>query len=263
MSILPKLFKRDTIGTLILFKRIVFFLMGIIAFFRFKKLNKAVISGAEYIEHLPQKNVLIVSNHQTYFADVSMMLLTFFSIKNGFKNRIGPLWCLLNPNYRVYFIAASETMKKGILPRIFKYAGGILVKRTWRENGKNIQRSVDLKDTENVAHALKDGWVITFPQGTTTPFAKGRKGTAYIIKEHKPIVVPARIDGFRRAFDKKGILIKKKGVQLKLSFLPPLNINYNDKPELILNRVMESIGQSDENISPSLKEKVISKRNKK
>ena len=45
--------------------------------------------------------------------------------------------------------------------------------------------------------------VITFPQGTTTPFKPIRRGTAHIIKTYKPIVVPIVIDGFRRSFDKR------------------------------------------------------------
>ena len=44
------------------------------------------------------------------------------------------------------------------------------------------------------------------------PIAKGyralpapiRKGTAHIIKENKPVVVPITIDRFRRSFDKTG-----------------------------------------------------------
>ena len=66
-----------------------------------------------------------------------------------------------------------------------------------------------MSDISNIGVALNDGWVITFPQGTTTPFKPG-KGTAHIIKEFKPVVIPIVIDGFRRSFDKKGIRIKKK-----------------------------------------------------
>ena len=67
-------------------------------------------------------------------------------------------------------------------------------------------------DTENIKIALEDGWVITFPQGTTRSFKPVRKGTAHIIKQHKPIVVPIVIDGFRRSFDRKGLFVKKKGI---------------------------------------------------
>jgi len=39
--------------------------------------NKLKISGTEHIEKLPKENVLYVSNHQTYFADVVVLLHIF------------------------------------------------------------------------------------------------------------------------------------------------------------------------------------------
>ena len=42
--------------------------------------------------------------------------------------------------------------------------------------GKDIKRDVNMSDITNISMALKDGWVITFPQGTTTPFKPLRKG---------------------------------------------------------------------------------------
>src|SRR5690606_33290998 len=99
------------------------------------------------------------------------------------------------------------------------------------------QRDVNLKDTENIGRALKDGWVITFPQGTTKPFKPIRKGTAYIIKEYKPIVIPIVIDGFRRSFDKKGIRIKKRGILQSFQIKEPLEIDYeNDTVEEIVEK---------------------------
>ena len=110
----------------------------------------------------------------------------------------------------IYFVAAKETMRSGILPRILAYAGSISIERTWK--GKDVKRQVKLGDISKIGTALDDGWVITFPQGTTTPFKPIRRGTAHIIKTYKPIVVPIVIDGFRRSFDKKGIFIKKRGI---------------------------------------------------
>ncbi len=52
------------------------------------------------------------------------------------------------------------------------------------------------------------------------------------------------IQGFWRAFDKKGLKLKKKGVQLSVTFKPPLNIDYNNPPEVILDQVMNAIEQS-------------------
>jgi 1-acyl-sn-glycerol-3-phosphate acyltransferase len=249
-----KLFRRDALGNFVPLKRMLFLLFGLIANYRFKVLNNTRIEGADFVRSLPKKNVLFVSNHQTYFADVTLMLLAFFSIKNGAKDRLGSLWSLMNPNVRIYFVAAMETMKSGILPKALAKAGGILVKRTWREKGKDIQREVDLNDTDNIGKALNDGWVITFPQGTTKPYAPGRKGTAHIIKQYQPIVVPIVINGFRRAFDKKGMLIKKKGVKISMRIKAPLLINYNDSAQDILEQVMDAIEQSERFYPPNRKD---------
>ena len=92
--------------------------------------------------------------------------------------------------------------------------------------------------------ALDDGWVITFPQGTTTPFKPLRKGTAHIIKRYKPIVVPIVIDGFRRSFDKKGIRIKKRGILQSMEVKDPLDIDYeNESVESIIEKIQFAIEQ--------------------
>jgi 1-acyl-sn-glycerol-3-phosphate acyltransferase len=89
------------------------------------------------------------------------------------------------------------------------------------------KKEVNPNDTENIKIALEDGWVITFPQGTTRSFKPVRKGTAHIILQHKPIVVPIVIDGFRRSFDRKGLLIKKKGILQSMVIKEPLKIDYD------------------------------------
>jgi 1-acyl-sn-glycerol-3-phosphate acyltransferase len=185
-----------------------------------------------------------------------MMLIAISSAKNGFKDRVGPLYHLLNANFRVYFVAANETMKKSMLTKAMTKAGGILVQRTWKKEGRNTSLKVDTSDSDTIGKALTDGWVITFPQGTTKPFVKGRKGTAHIIKKNKPLVVPVVIDGFRRSFDKKGLLIKKKGGTIRMTFKPALNINYEDDLDTILNQVMHSIEQSEEFYPDKLKKKI-------
>ena len=101
-------------------------------------------------------------------------------------------------------------------------------------------------DVENIGVALADGWVITFPQGTTSPWKPIRKGTAHLIKQYKPIVVPIVIDGFRRSFDKKGINIKKKGIQQSMIIKPPLQIDYeNDTVEQIVAQIEMAIEQHE------------------
>ena len=119
-------------------------------------------------------------------------------------------------------------MRAGPLPRILAYAGSVSIERTWRDKGKDINRQVKMSDISNIGIALDDGWVITFPQGTTTPFKPIRKGTAHIIKEFKPVVIPIVIDGFRRSFDKKGIRIKKKGILQSMEIKQPLKIDYQN-----------------------------------
>ena len=107
-----------------------------------------------------------------------------------------------------------------------------------------MKRDRDVVDTQKIDKALKKSWVITFPQGTTKPFAPGRKGTAHIIKNNHPIVVPVVINGFWRAFTKKGLTFKKVGTPLTVRFKAPLQINYEAPVEDILEQVMEAIEQS-------------------
>lgn len=236
---------------------------GAIANARFRNLFNTELHGTEIIRQLPLRNVLFVSNHQTYFADVTMMLIAISSARNGFKDKVGPLYHLLNANFRVYFVAANETMKKSMLTKAMTKAGGILVQRTWKKEGRSTSLKVDTSDSDTIGKALTDGWVITFPQGTTTPFVKGRKGTAHIIKKNKPLVIPVVLDGFRRSFDKKGLLVKKKGATISMTFKPALNINYDDDLDTILDQVMHSIEQSEEFYPEKLKKKNAEKETQK
>ncbi len=114
----------------------------------------------------------------------------------------------------------------------------------WRAEGKEVRRGLDPGDTRKIAKALENNWVITFPQGTTKPFAPGRKGTAFIIKHHKPVVIPVVINGFWRAFNKKGLKFKKTGSLLSVRFKEPLSLTYEESVETILEKVMDSIEQS-------------------
>lgn len=123
-------------------------------------------------------------------------------------------------------------------------AGAITVKRTWRSEGTEVLRGLDTSDTRKITDALHRNWVITFPQGTTKPFAPGRKGTAYIIKQTRPVVVPVVISGFWRAFNKKGLKFKKKGSLLSVTFKEPLQLDYDDTTENILEQIMDAIEQS-------------------
>jgi 1-acyl-sn-glycerol-3-phosphate acyltransferase len=146
----------------------------------------------------------------------------------------------------VYYVAAEQTMKGSWISRFFTLAGGLTVKRVWNKESKEARKGLDPSDTRKIAKALEDSWVITFPQGTTKPFAPGRKGTAYIIKQTKPIVVPVVINGFWRAFDKKGLKFKKKGTTLTVRFKAPLQIDFDASSEAITDQLMDAIEQSRE-----------------
>jgi 1-acyl-sn-glycerol-3-phosphate acyltransferase len=234
----------DSLKQTKIIKSIVYFLIGVVTYPGLAIINKLKISGTENLEKLPKRNVLFVSNHQTYFAEVITFLHIFCAVKWGKRNRLGIPFYLLNPFTRVHYVAAQETMKSSWVSRFFRLGGAITVKRTWKKEGKEIQRGLDPADTRNISRALDKSWVITFPQGTTKPFAPGRRGTAFIIKHDKPVVIPVVISGFWRAFNKKGLKFKKRGSLLTVTFKPPLEVNYDDSLDVILEQVMDAIEQS-------------------
>src|SRR3990172_7945119 len=166
-----RIIRRDALGNIIFLKKILISVLGAATYPRYKWLHKIDISGTEYLENLPKKNVLFVSNHQTYFADVFAILHVFNSSRFKFKNKLGAPVYLLAPKHNNYFVAAEETMRKGILPKLFTYAGSVNIQRTFRDAGQDVNRPVKMDDISKIGDALSDGWVLTFPQGTTTPFA--------------------------------------------------------------------------------------------
>jgi 1-acyl-sn-glycerol-3-phosphate acyltransferase len=211
---------------------------------RYKRFNTLEIEGSEVIRSLPDRNVLFVSNHQTYFADVVAMFHVFNASLSGREDSIKNLGYIWQPKLNMYYVAAAETMKKSLLTKIMAYAGSVSVERTWRAEGQDVKRQVKMSDISSIGKALTDGWVITFPQGTTTPWKPLRKGTAHIIKKYKPVVVPVVIDGFRRSFDKKGLRIKKKGILQSMVIKEPLEIDYdNESFEAIIEKLEYAIEQ--------------------
>jgi 1-acyl-sn-glycerol-3-phosphate acyltransferase len=225
-------------------KGIIYFIVGLITYPGLNMINKLRISGMENLEGLPKKNVLFVSNHQTYFADVITFIHIFCAKRWGIKNKLPIPYYLLWPFTKIKYVAAEETMKSSLLTKFFSLAGALTVKRTWAEGGKEIRRGLDPSDTRKIFDALRNNWVITFPQGTTKAFAPGRKGTAHIIKHTNPIVVPVVINGFSRAFNKKGLVIKRKGTPLSVEFKTPINIDTTDSNEVIMQQIMDAIEQS-------------------
>jgi len=238
------LFKRNPFGHILFLKKWLIRIFGAMTHRRYRGFNEMHIEGSEIIKNLPDTGVLFISNHQTYFADVVAMFHVFNASLSGRVDNIKNVGYLWQPKMNIYYVAASETMKEGLLPRILAYAGAITVERTWRAKGKDVKREVNPNDAENIKIALNDGWVITFPQGTTRSFKPVRKGTAHIIKQHKPIVVPIVIDGFRRSFDRKGLRIKKKGILQSMVIKEPLQIDYdNETVEEIVEKIEFAIEQ--------------------
>jgi 1-acyl-sn-glycerol-3-phosphate acyltransferase len=238
------LFKRNPFGHILFLKKWLIRIAGAFTHKRYRGFNKLKIEGSEIIRNLPDTNVLFISNHQTYFADVVAMFHVLNASLKGRENNIKNVGYLWQPKMNMYYVAAKETMTEGLLPKILAYAGAITVERTWRAKGEDVKRDVNPNDTENIKVALEDGWVITFPQGTTRSFKPVRKGTAHIIMQHKPIVVPIVIDGFRRSFDRKGLRIKKKGILQSFVIKEPLQIDYeNDTIEQIVEKIEYAIEQ--------------------
>jgi 1-acyl-sn-glycerol-3-phosphate acyltransferase len=238
------LFKKNTFGHIIFLKLWLIRILGLLTHRRFRGFNKLQIEGSEIIKNLPETNVLFVSNHQTYFADVVAMFHVFNAALSGRVDSIKNVGYLWKPKLNIYYVAAKETMNSGLLPKILSYTGSISIERTWRDKGKEVNRQVKMSDVSNISKALKEGWVITFPQGTTKPWKPIRRGTAHIIKRNKPIVVPVVIDGFRRSFDKKGLRIKKRGILQSMVIKEPLDIDYeNDTVDEIVEKLQYAIEQ--------------------
>jgi len=238
------MFKKNPFGHYLILKKWLIRYLGFMTHRRYRGFNELHIEGSEIIKNLPNKNVLFISNHQTYFADVVAMFHVFNASLSGRIDSIKNVGYLWSPKLNMYYVAAKETMRAGLLPRIMAYAGSVSIERTWRSDGKDINRQVKMSDISNIGTALDDGWVITFPQGTTKPFKPVRKGTAYIIKRYKPIVIPIVIDGFRRSFDKKGLMIKKKGILQSMIIKEPLELDYeNESIDSILEKIQMAIEQ--------------------
>ncbi len=240
-----KIIRKDPFGNVIVLKRMLISILAVFTYGRFNIVNRLKIEGTEHLEKLPAKNVLFLSNHQTYYADVMALYHIFCSVKWQFKNTIRwPLYFLL-PRANMYYVAAEETMKdSGWLPKIFSYTGAVTVRRSWRHKGADVERGADRSAIFKIKQALDQGWVVNFPQGTTSPYAPVRKGVAQMVQKFEPIVVPVQINGFRRAFDKKGLRFRKRGIDLHVKFLPPLEYSAEESADELLKKISDAIGQT-------------------
>lgn len=220
------LFKKDKFGHILIIKKILIIIIGIFSYKKFSREKKIKIEGTSNIPNKKLNNVLFISNHQTYFLDAIGIIHVLNSTINGNKNNLNIFSYLLKPKLNTYYVAAKETMNSGIIPKILSYTGAILIERSWRENGKKIKRAVNNNDIININKALKEGWLITFPQGTTKNSGKIRKGTSHIILNNQPLVIPIVINGFADKFEKKSLSIKNPEKEISITFKKPLKINY-------------------------------------
>lgn len=209
--------KKNILGQSIFLKRIIIAIVGFITHKSFRSKNFKII-GSKNLINLPENNVLFISNHQTYFYDVIAMLHVFNSSVKGKIDSVKRPKYLFNPKTNLYFIAAVETMKNSLITKLLAYAGAILIQRSWRDSGESINREVRSQDPSNINLALEDGWVITFPRGTTDKTKPIRKGTAYIIKNNLPIIVPIKLSGFSDVFQRNGlkVLNRKKSFSMEI-----------------------------------------------
>lgn len=212
-------------------------MLGVYDWPRFSLFNRLSVEGREHLAKLPRTGVLFVSNHLTYYIDV-------LGIHHGFIGGRCTPFDGFRANLNVGFIAAVETLnERGLIPKIFNFCGAVLVRRTWRDGDKDVKRSVDPGDLDRIGAALRRGWLITFPQGTTTPGAPVRKGTAHIIRQFRPVVVPVVLSGFDKAFRKKGLGRIARGIDLKVRFKAPLAIAPNETVENIVATIADAIAQ--------------------
>ncbi len=232
--------KKNIFGQTIFLKRFIIGLIGLITHRTFRS-KKFLIKGSKNLVNLPESNVLFVSNHQTYFYDVIAMLHVFNSTVKGRIDSVKRPKYLVSPKTNLYYIASLETMKKSSITKLLTHAGAVLVQRSWRDSGESVTRNIRSEDTDNIKLALNDGWVITFPRGTTDNSKPIRKGTAFIIKSNSPVVVPIKINNFNKVFQRNGLKVINKRKEFSIEIMKPLSKKMNKKSIGEITKELEKI----------------------
>ena len=232
--------KKNIFGQTIFLKRLIIGFVGLITHRTFRS-NKFEIKGSKNLFNLPETNVLFVSNHQTYFYDVIAMLHVFNSSVKGRIDSVKRPKYLISPKTNLYYIASLETMKKSIITKLLTYAGAVLVQRSWRDSGESVSRGIRSEDPDNIKLALEDGWVITFPRGTTDNTKPIRKGTAHIIKSNTPLVVPIKISGFNNVFQRNGLKVINRKKEFSIEIMKPLRKGITDNSIEQITTELENI----------------------
>ena len=102
------MFKKNPFGHYLFLKKWLIRIMGGISHRRYRGFNQLQVEGSEVIRKLPENNVLFVSNHQTYFADVVAMFHVFNASLSGRIDSIKNIGYLWDPKLNIYFVAAKE-----------------------------------------------------------------------------------------------------------------------------------------------------------
>ena len=199
----------------------------------FRVLNRVTAEGDEVLETLPRKNVVFLSNHQTYFTE-AIALFDLIYMRHGLPYD--------DPTLR--FSAAVETMKKNLFTKVLVHAGAVTFRRSFREAGVEVKRPVDLEGVSRIERAIADGWMIHFPTGTTQKGAPIRPGVAQLLHRTKAVAVPMRVDGFRDLLLVKqypGRVFK----QARIKLFPPMDLaEFYGKPfeKEAGRRLLEDLG---------------------
>jgi len=110
-------------------KKILYAFIGIFTYPGINLINRLEIEGLEKLHSLPKKNVLFVSNHQTYFADVITFIHIFCAARWGRKKTLGIPFFLLWLFTSIKYLAAATTMNSSFISKVFTLAGAITFKR--------------------------------------------------------------------------------------------------------------------------------------
>ena len=100
--------KRNPFGHILFVKKWLIRVLGVLTHQRFNRFNKLKIEGSDVIKSLPENNVLFVSNHQTYFADVAAMIHVFNASLSGRVDSIKNMTYLWEPKLNIYYVAAKK-----------------------------------------------------------------------------------------------------------------------------------------------------------
>ena len=82
------MFKKDVFGNSLFIKSWLIKIIALLTHRRYTKINKLQIEGTHWLNQLPDKKVLIISNHQTYFADAIAIIHVINAALNGRENNI-------------------------------------------------------------------------------------------------------------------------------------------------------------------------------